>query len=405
MIYIRTAFFLTIFIFSALNAASGMAQALFTVDNIRVDITADNALKARDQAFEQAQIKAFKVMANKLKDSGEIDSFTMPKPSVISSLVQDYEITNEKLSAVRYIGTYTFRFRENATRRILIPQSANLMNAGIDPNANLPPSRYNSPYSSPYPEMAPAMAAGDLLILPFYETAQGKILLWSDQNTWMNAWTTARALNGPVNVRVPIGDLQDVKDISGDEVFTYDREGLHRIMQRYNTQGAIIAIAGQSRDALHIDIYKPQQPRPSFIQRINVNISEGNLQAGAMNLAVLETFQYLQKNGSNFVDNARAQNLPSQPNTLYVRVPFTSPREWAETQNVLRSVPVIKNINVKSLSPKSAYVELTYEGTQQDLQNALTYANLDMQQTDGTTQGGMTELRLNRYGTSYIQRF
>jgi hypothetical protein len=393
LLFLATLFFFT------LCAPSVFAAGLFTVTDVRIDVTADNALKARDQAFEQAQIKAFKMLGHQLKENGEIDTFSMPKPSVISTLVQDYEITDEKLSAVRYIGTYTFRFRENATRRYLMPAVVQMPQTQYGYDMDNAAPRPDTPYQDQY-----ALPAGPLLILPFFEKAGGEVLLWSDQNPWMNAWISSRALNGPVSVRVPIGDLEDVRDLKDNEALTYDPQALHRLMKRYNTNGAVIAIATMKTNTMHVDIYHPRTPRPQFIQRINVGVSEG-LETGALNLAVIETFKYLQNTGRSFTDNARATKQPARANTLYVRVPFSTPREWAETQHVLRGVQTIKSVHIKSLSPKSAYVELAYLGAHQALLNALDQANIEVTQA-ASHENGMTEIRLKRYsGGSYLQRF
>ena len=122
-----------------------------------------------------------------------LESFKAPDVATVSAMVDDYEVTAEKLSSVRYIGTYTISFRPAAVERYL----------------NVQGQSYTNVVSAP------------LVILPFYQVS-GKNFLWSPYNIWMRAWNRAPASGAPVPVIVPIGDLEDVSDIGDDDVFGYN---------------------------------------------------------------------------------------------------------------------------------------------------------------------------------------
>src|SRR5688572_25282042 len=104
------------------------ADDLYTVENVQVDITADSALAARDQAFDKAQVEAFKILAQRMLPESAVATFTPPDVATISAMVQDYEMTAEKLSSVRYIGTYNFTFRGPAVERYLNIQGTSYTN-------------------------------------------------------------------------------------------------------------------------------------------------------------------------------------------------------------------------------------------------------------------------------------
>ncbi|MEC8664523.1 MAG: hypothetical protein VXY16_03530, partial [Pseudomonadota bacterium] len=97
--------------------AHAQVDSLFTVQDVKVDVTSENAAKAREEAFGKAQMKAFEILVERLASSGEAANITPPDYITVSSLVRDFEITNEQLSSVRYIGTYTFRFKKEAVRQ------------------------------------------------------------------------------------------------------------------------------------------------------------------------------------------------------------------------------------------------------------------------------------------------
>lgn len=106
--------FITLIAFIAVfNTQSAKAQNVYTVENVKVDISADNPVSAREQAFQQAQRKAFLALSGSLGKEGaeNIDTATL------SSLIKDFEIVDEKLAPNRYAATFIFRFNRNQTEQ------------------------------------------------------------------------------------------------------------------------------------------------------------------------------------------------------------------------------------------------------------------------------------------------
>ncbi len=93
--------------------AAPQPDTSYTVTDVKVDVTADNAVNARQQAQEKAQQDAFAQLAARLAPGQTIPA---PPAMTIATMVDDFEITQEQLSPVRYIGTYTFRFRPAAVQ-------------------------------------------------------------------------------------------------------------------------------------------------------------------------------------------------------------------------------------------------------------------------------------------------
>ena len=231
----RTVFlFLLVALMVPLSAAQASSD-LFNVEGVQVDVTAENAIAARDQAFEKAQQQAFATLAQRMLSDSEAAAFTTPGTSVISSLIQDYEITEEKLSAVRYIGTYTFRFKDKAVRRYFQGSGA----------------EYTDVSSRP------------MLVLPFYEY-KGRTVLWSPYNSWMSAWNRASEFRGLVPIAVPLGDLEDVKDVGEGQALNYDEYGLQRMLKRYQAGEAVIAIAVPDQDLSMVE--SDHDPRPGIAE-------------------------------------------------------------------------------------------------------------------------------------------
>ena len=91
----------------------------YTVSGVKVDVTAANAVEARTKAFAQAQQTAFTQLAQHFLSAGQMKDFQPLAADQVTPLVKDFEVTNEQLSAVRYVGTYTFRFRPAPSRALI----------------------------------------------------------------------------------------------------------------------------------------------------------------------------------------------------------------------------------------------------------------------------------------------
>lgn len=106
-------------VLAACLAFTAPALAQYTVEGVEVDVTAANAVKAREEALKQAQVKAFEQLARTTLGEDGMASYTMPDADTVMALVQDFEVTNEQLSARRYKGTFTVRFRPALAQQYL----------------------------------------------------------------------------------------------------------------------------------------------------------------------------------------------------------------------------------------------------------------------------------------------
>ncbi|MEZ5814822.1 MAG: DUF2066 domain-containing protein [Alphaproteobacteria bacterium] len=319
------------------------ANPLFTVENVTVDVSAENALKAREKAFEQAQVKAFEQLTTRMLSESQLQAFRPPAPETISILIQDYEVSNEKLSSKRYIGTYKFRFKDRDVKRFFSGQGASYTDVASQP----------------------------LLILPFLDTGEGT-LLWSHQNAWMKAWASAPNLSGGlVPMLVPLGDLSDVSDIGDDEALTYSKRRLSAMLERYGASEAVIAIARPEGTALNIQLYRTDRARPEYVHQILERALPGQASGEIYTRAVQSVKAALRKDWKQkTIVDSRAHG------TIRVRAQFASLQEWSGLERALSRVSGISDITLTALSPRQAYLDLTYDGNMERLKIALAQSGL-----------------------------
>ncbi len=148
----RPVFFGAMLGFVLLAAAPALAVS-YTVEGVAVDVTAANAVKAREEALTQAQVKAFEQLAAQTLTPEELAAYTMPDANTIMALVQDFEITNEQLSAKRYKGVFTVRFRPALAAQYLNAQPAVAQTPtdayGVPQQQPLPSARSEASYQQP----------------------------------------------------------------------------------------------------------------------------------------------------------------------------------------------------------------------------------------------------------------
>ncbi len=230
-----------------------------TVTDVIIDKTDKNAVVARDQAIVEAQRTAFEVLAEKSMSPEAFKSYKVPDNKTIAALVSDFEIKNEQISANRYVASFTVRFTPDISSYIKVPEELGRVIAAPPPvpsqpaPAALATAAATSPAAAP---AAPVVPTGprNVLILPYYEPAPGKKVLWEDPNPWRDAWQEAGSSTPVPNltISVPLGDLTDVASGNTDAVWKNDYGTIEKSRVNYNATEVALLVAHQAKG---IDIY------------------------------------------------------------------------------------------------------------------------------------------------------
>ena len=121
--------------------------------------------------------------------TGSTDQPKLPKldDKAIRGMVDSFEVSDEKMSAVRYLANYTFHFRAAKVRQLL--RSADIA--------------FSSSPGKP------------VVVVPVFRDGD-KSVLWDDPNPWREAWAQLPAASGTTRLSVPLGGLGDVSAIDAD---------------------------------------------------------------------------------------------------------------------------------------------------------------------------------------------
>jgi len=231
---------LCLFIAHPAKADSG---ALIAVRGIDVDVTAGNAVDAREKAILQGQRKGLRQAMLMLAPASDVDRLAELSDGQITDLVADYEVESEQTSTVRYIGKLAFRYRLDAI-------SALLQQGGTsDVTTASPP----------------------VLVLPVM-TSAGKNLLWDDGNIWRDAWSAHPPSGGLVELIVPRGDPRDVAAITADQAVAGDAVRIQALAAQYGVGDVAVVVArsdpGSAAVAFSVVRYGIAGPTSNFQEQV-----------------------------------------------------------------------------------------------------------------------------------------
>lgn len=316
-------------------------ENVYTVSNIAVDVTADSASTAREEAFENARRKAFRELLDRLVGDNLPERFSMPEAGTIGSFVKNYGIDNEQVSKVRYKGEYSFTFNKEDVRAFLSER-------GI---------AYSETRGTP------------LLVLPFFQ--QGTQLnLWRGYNPWLDIWSESDVLEGLLPLEIPIGDLRDIRKINGDNALTYNPDKLQSMLERYDASEAVLLIAAfnegpppRGMDApaytpLTIYIYRTDNDAPQFVRSLYVRPDTGGTLRDLLRRGMKEVASFLRKDWKQ-----QTAVQPGQREKIEAVVRFGGLDEWLDMKKRLRGLGGVDALEIRELSADRARLALGYRGT------------------------------------------
>lgn len=327
---------------------------VFTVRDVEVDVTAESAAAARDQALVAGQRKAFDQLLLNLASPNDVAALPLLDDNAISDMVLDFEIMSEQASTVRYIGKLAFRFRAEPVRRYLEQGGANYAVRSTRP----------------------------ALVLPVL-TADGSSLLWDEGNAWLGAWSRTAVSGTLVPVAVPLGDLADIGAIDAQRALAGDSASLQAMAQRYGAGDVIVAEAqpsvdaasGEAQLALSARRYGPGGPAGEMQDKLSAAGGAAAL-PGLYAEAAQRVSDFLQAEWKqeNLVTSTVEQHLD-------VVAPLASLEEWIELRRRLADVSVVRQADLLALSRREARLDLVFIGDRGQLARALAQRNLVLNQT------------------------
>lgn len=335
-----------------------------TVSNVTVDKTDKNAVLARTAAIAEAKRAALQKLAERNMDAEALKGFKLPDDQAISALVQDFEITSEQLSATRYVATFTVRFTPQVEAYVKTAAPA----AAVAATA------------APAPD-----GSRSILVLPYLETADGRLLLWEDGNAWLKAWQASAPEVQGWTVTVPLGDIGDIAAGSTDAVWSGNYGEIRQMLKNYSAEEAVLAVANRAGDTMSVDLYSFKDGRLDRLPSLTPVVA-GEDDAGAFRQSVGDVMRALQKQPPPAAPAAAAEPVTAPvaapdtgvPVAIEAGMNFDNAARWMEMQKRLTSLTPPATVEIKSLSSGSAAFTLKFNGSLATLRVALAAHGIDL---------------------------
>lgn len=338
-----------------LGAATASRADIFEVGNIQVDVKAETAALARQQALQQAEKRAFYALMQRLALREDQERIPELGQEDIQSYVRDFSVVSEKASSVRYIATLSYRFKPEEIRQFL------------------------RAFGVPFAETE----SKPVVVLPVLEVG-ARVLLWDSPNPWRRGWGERRTPQGLVPLYLPLGDLSDITTIGAAEALAGDTAKLNTIAERYGAAQSIVAHANISiepstgQQIATITLLRPSNPLPidqrskTYTQRADESVTE------MLSRLTEETAQQIE-------DAWKRENVIWTEGTgvLAVTVPITGLSDWLSVKKQLADVAIIRRAEIVLMSRDQVRVNIHYAGGPDQLTTALEQTNLSLLQESG----------------------
>ena len=330
----------------------GEALNVFEVRDVAVDVTAETAAKAREQARMQGEARAFQTLMERLTLRIEHSSLPQLSNEEISTYVKDFSVNDEKTSSVRYLARLTFRFKPKDVRGLLVESGFSFAETVSKP----------------------------VLVLPVFQNA-GALILWDDPNPWRDAWASRPKTRSLVPTQIPTGTLADIAAIGAEQAMDGDPQRLKAIGNRYGASDALVAFGVMRIEAAKarrvLDVYftrfgrqlKEQTEVISFPQNTDETVPALLARAAQELTYVVE-------------DNWKRDNLLrfDRAGMIAVVVPIKGLKDWLKVRAMLAGVAVLRRTDLVLLSKERAHLNLHYIGETNQLALALEQADLKLVQ-------------------------
>ena len=333
------------FLLTAVSLCGGaLAQGsnTYTVTGVDVDVTAPDAVQARQQGINEARRKAARMLIDRVVAPEDRAKVAVPNDAGLEGMVRGIEFVRERSAPGRYIATLNVVFQPD-------PVKAWLGQSGV---------KIAETVSRP------------ALVIPLWKGRAGVEPL-DDRNAWREAWRTLDTSASAVPVTVLRGDQLDQNAVTAEELYVGDVSALARLNERYRAPFIVVAVVEGDKDSGPLTVgglrYDAQTGARSEIPRTTVP------NAGDLGNAARQIHAKLDEQWRSVATVRR-----DSQDALDVYVPIRALGDWVQVRQRLGGVPALKGVVVRNLEADRAELRLEYFGTTDELQKTLASAGLTL---------------------------
>ncbi len=343
-------------------SAQPRADKAYTIANYPVEAQAEDAVTAKDRALAEGQQAAFRSLLKRLVPVTAYNRLKSLRKVKAADLVEGVSVRSERNSTTQYIASLDFAFSPQAVRTLLRREGI----AFID------------------------QQAAQTVVVPIVMAAQAaEPESAANSKLWLDTWSGLDLEHALTPVRLgspkaapPANTMQRL--IAGDQA------GIAPLAAEFRSDFTVAVIAEPDlpNNRLHIWLSGEDASGPILLKR-SYRLSGGDLTytmelAAVVGLGILEgrwKAQALRNRGGN-------ASLSQTAAAFELTVEFRSRVQWEEMRNRLERIQGVEEVDVVSLTTRSATLALRFPGGPEQLVDAVEAQGMDLSRA-----GGMWTLR------------
>jgi hypothetical protein len=354
----------------AFEGAALAADSLYDVAKLSVDTTAENAVAARAEGMAEAEMRAVKIVLQRLLPSSAQDQIPEFSREDVEGLVNGVSIRSEQNSTTRYIATLDVSVNERAIKQLLQDQAI--------------------PYSE---ARAPSISILPLVLV-------GESVKSEGSEGWRQAWEALDLSHSmtPATILRPRPELS-VEAVKA--VLAGDAQALAAMQEDYGYGPLVIAV-GEAADGKFVTRLAGTDSVGAInfgrSDKIGGDAKEATREAAATAFAIIEnrwkltqsgeapTTEVKYEEGQEGAPGAGGEGQPKGevPRNVVALVEFSGLKDWQDIRGRLMKVAGIQALEVNSLSARAASITFDYAGSLGRLQAELGQNGFEFADRDGT---------------------
>ena len=324
------------------------AEEAIVNSQVEVDVVGKDPADAKAQAMAKGEVDALTDLLNKLAPSGMTpDIIATMDARKISNMVKNNEVLDEKITGNRYHANLMISFDGNELSALITKASTKISE-----------------------EKSATVSA--FLIIPVYQLADGKPVLWGDENPWFDVWKNVGLEVTSGDVIVPYGDAKDGNTVGIQNYETATFASLVPMTIRYGVSDIVILSANltakpdlmvtvtkrriaRGRNELSVLTYRadPQETRDLLLAR-----------------AARDTIYGLQHKKSE--ELSTIQNVRGgERHEVMMLASISTLDTWTALREKISALPMVDKIDVLAISARQVDMVLHYRGSEESMTRAI----------------------------------
>lgn len=376
------------------------ASDVYIIKNVKISSNDKIASVARNKAIEDGQLKAFTGLV-KLHYPDALSKIKSIDKEDILSLVESFELSNERRSATRYMAVLRVRFSRSHVDQLMDSIGVSFTEASITkksiesdkiensvnneaetaqaivPINDFPAAQEDS---QPQAVLSPTLVT---LVVPVFIEENQEYWLDEDKNLWFKFWQNKLAKENSSKFVLPLGDLEDLI-LLNKKITHKNLIDLAPLFDKYNVNNiAVYTVDDSIEGDKHF-----ASIRVDYINKFYYSWQNHKFTAfAAEDTNNLLTKAYEISSEFDFSDNKYKNSSINfqeiKPYKIEIEIPVEKISDWVSFKNLLSDIRYISEIKLDKMTIKQYNFSCVSNISIENLKELFKKYNYSLEEQDG----------------------